>query len=600
MNVIFGKTANAADQDVLAASGAADASAISRKSPTRTPLAIALSLVIGWSGLAQAGGNTGACKRMPAEATSNGPQLPCAPVNESAKRLRGALDKKQAPFEGSQTSTAIATEAKSKFLGSRVDDGALAAAEGTRYFQANGVGDGSDDAQAVGQYAIASGASSYAEGMGATAYGTGAMAVGEYSTANGFNAAASGLHSVASGYAAQASGQHAIAVGYNSVASEEYASAYGAGVEATGRSSLAIGGVYESSSGMPYGRYTRATGQGSTAVGAGAEATGLASMAIGGAYERPIGGGTIPIFTRAQGEFSTAVGTAAFARASGSTALGMGSLVEGRNSVAIGKESLAERDNTVSFGVEGGERQLTRVAAGVQATDAVNVSQLSQLGAVLGGGAGFSSGVWIAPTYRIQGGVYRSVGDAFAAVDSKLTALFGDRVGADPAASPQTVPAQDGSTVTSLGEGGAISHAPAPVTQASVRAAAADTPAAAYVDASAARTLSSANAYTDARFTTLNDSFVNLRGDVERRFAQQDRRFDRMGAMSAAMLNMATNAAGSRSPRGRMAVGAGWQNGESAMSIGYAKSISERASISIGGAFSSDDKAAGVGFGFDL
>ena len=55
------------------------------------------------------------------------------------------------------------------------------------------------------------------------------------------------------------------------------------------------------------------------------------------------------------------------------------------------------------------------------------------------------------------------------------------------------------------------------------------------------------------------------------------------------MMNMAINAAGGRSPRGRVGVGAGWQNGESALSVGYSKQIGERASFSIGGAFSSDE-----------
>ena len=69
--------------------------------------------------------------------------------------------------------------------------------------------------------------------------------------------------------------------------------------------------------------------------------------------------------------------------------------------------------------------------------------------------------------------------------------------------------------------------------------------------------------------------------------------------MSAAMVNMAINAANSRSRTGRIGVGAGWQNGESALSIGYSKQIG-RASFSLGGAFSSDDTSAGIGFGVDL
>jgi hypothetical protein len=82
--------------------------------------------------------------------------------------------------------------------------------------------------------------------------------------------------------------------------------------------------------------------------------------------------------------------------------------------------------------------------------------------------------------------------------------------------------------------------------------------------------------------------------------SKQDERIDRMGAMNSAMMNMAINAGGSRSPRGRMAVGAGWQNGESALSVGYSKQIGDRASFSIGGAFSNDESSAGIGFGLDL
>ena len=47
-------------------------------------------------------------------------------------------------------------------------------------------------------------------------------------------------------------------------------------------------------------------------------------------------------------------------------------------------------------------------------------------------------------------------------------------------------------------------------------------------------------------------------------------------------------------------MGAGWQNGEGALSVGDSKQIGERASISLGGAFSSDEFSAGVGFGLDL
>src|SRR5690606_37428389 len=82
-----------------------------------------------------------------------------------------------------------------------------------------------------------------------------------------------------------------------------------------------------------------------------------------------------------------------------------------------------------------------------------------------------------------------------------------------------------------------------------------------YTDTVAPQTLSSANAYTDQQFAVWNDNFEAFRGDVERRFHDVDRRLDRQGAMSAAMLNMATSAAGIRT-QNRIGVGVGFQSGE--------------------------------------
>ena len=60
-----------------------------------------------------------------------------------------------------------------------------------------------------------------------------------------------------------------------------------------------------------------------------------------------------------------------------------------------------------------------------------------------------------------------------------------------------------------------------------------------------AATLSSANAYTDSRFQAFNDQFE----DIGQRLNKQDGRIDQQGAMNAAMVNMAINAANSRSEK---------------------------------------------------
>jgi len=114
------------------------------------------------------------------------------------------------------------------------------------------------------------------------------------------------------------------------------------------------------------------------------------------------------------------------------------------------------------------------------------------------------------------------------------------------------------------------------------------------------QTLASANAYADFRVAAIEDDFLAFRGEVDERFRNTDRRLDRQGAMSSAMLNMAINAAGAQTPRGRIAVGVGYQNGENAMSVGYGRKIGERGSFSLGGAFSSAEKSVGAGFGMDL
>ena len=109
--------------------------------------------------------------------------------------------------------------------------------------------------------------------------------------------------------------------------------------------------------------------------------------------------------------------------------------------------------------------------------------------------------------------------------------------------------------------------------------------------------IAAANRYTDQRYSALSDSFAAHRGEVDDRFHRQDQRIDRQGAMNAAMLNMATSAAGLRT-QNRVGVGAGFQSGQSALSLGYQRAISERATVTLGGAFSGNDASLGIGAGF--
>src|SRR5690606_23916994 len=229
------------------------------------------------------------------------------------------------------------------------------------------------------------------------------------------------------------------------------------------------------------------------------------------------------------------------------------------------------------------------------------------------------------PTYLIQGGNYYSVGDALGALDGAISGIDGRlsalETGADAVADAPATASAGSSARTDDRTGGEVAAGPsrdgggaagpsrstggqaAPVAQAPVPAAVDQETldsAKSYTDTTATKTLASANSYTDTKFNALDDRFQQLSDNLGARLNQQDERIDRMGAMSSAMMNMAINASGGRSERGRLAVGAGWQNGESALSVGYSKQLGERASFSIGGAFSDGDSSAGVGFGIDL
>ncbi len=77
-------------------------------------------------------------------------------------------------------------------------------------------------------------------------------------------------------------------------------------------------------------------------------------------------------------------GVDANAQGKDSVAIGSGSIAAADNSVALGTGSVADEENTISVGSSTNQRRITNVAAGKNATDAVNVAQLksSEAGSV--------------------------------------------------------------------------------------------------------------------------------------------------------------------------------------------------------------------------
>ncbi|WP_232760290.1 YadA-like family protein [Xanthomonas sp. SHU 166] len=112
-----------------------------------------------------------------------------------------------------------------------------------------------------------------------------------------------------------------------------------------------------------YGAYATAQNENTTAVGFRSVASYVGSVAIG--YQ-----------AQAIADPATAIGANSLASGNNAVALGAGARATANNAVALGAYSVANQANTVSVGSAGNERRITNVAAGVNPTDAVNVSQL--------------------------------------------------------------------------------------------------------------------------------------------------------------------------------------------------------------------------------
>ncbi|KWH12447.1 hypothetical protein WT59_16830 [Burkholderia territorii] len=159
------------------------------------------------------------------------------------------------------------------------------------------------------------------------------------------------------------------------------------------------------------GANARGTGGGATALGTNTFASGDNSSALGRSAS-------------ASGGAATAIGAYASATGYHSSALGVGAIASGSESVALGVNSRADRDNSVAVGNATQQRQIVNMAAGTQATDAVNVSQLEPVVTALGGGASIdpTTGAVTGPTYTlVNGGTQHTVGDALGALDGELT-----------------------------------------------------------------------------------------------------------------------------------------------------------------------------------
>ena len=113
-----------------------------------------------------------------------------------------------------------------------------------------------------------------------------------------------------------------------------------------------------------------------------------------------------------------------------------------------------------------------------------------------------------------------------------------------------------------------------------------------------ASTLQSAKAYTDQKFGDVvsGGAFDEYKRAVDHRFNNLNDRLNKVGAMGAAMSQMAFSTQGANGEN-RLGVGVGGYKGQGALSVGYSRSITPNATVTFGAAISGGESSGGVGVG---
>jgi hypothetical protein len=383
--------------------------------------AAAFSTAIG-AGSTASGGNSVALGR---QSTADGANGVAVGAQARASGADGSTAVGQTSIASGFTSTAIgalsvATQSQSTATGhlsaatgtnsSAFGQLSLAGCPGTGFFNLPCAAGVADNTTAIGQASTATANNATALGQASTANAIGATAVGQGTTASGTNSLALGVGASATNNNASAIGEGATTTRDNQVVIGTKTNTYTTPGITSAASSAAQAGPLEivttdangnlaaqAISELPTpcsepvggalqcGTNSQATGTQSTALGQNTTASGLGSTAVGfGSVASGAGSTAQGQNSVASGSQSSAFGAGASASGTGSLALGAGSSATAPNSVALGNGSVASLANTVSVGAPGSERRITNVAAGINPTDAVNVSQLNSLSASLG------------------------------------------------------------------------------------------------------------------------------------------------------------------------------------------------------------------------
>jgi autotransporter adhesin len=299
--------------------------------------------------------------------------------------------------------------------------------KGTTY---NNVGDALTAlADSSGKYfhVNSSGVDSSATGTNAVAIGAESVSSGGNTTAIGYKAISSGsTESIAIGSDVQSTANDAISMGsqvVNAAASSIVIGSNGVSLDSASNTSVLLapdtGDVVNSSHSFSFNPY-----------GGTGTSNSNDSINLSGTVANAAAGVSIGSKSSVTAANAVALGASASASAADALAIGHSAKASVANSIALGANSVADRVDTVSVGSTAGMRQITNVANGTQANDAVNVSQLQNVTTLLGGGAALKpDGTVTAPAYAVAGTTLGTVGAAIAKIDSEL----GNKVAYDAA-----------------------------------------------------------------------------------------------------------------------------------------------------------------------
>jgi len=336
-------------------------------------------------------------------------------------------------------------------------------------------------------------------------------AFGSYSALYGVNATTSGSYNFGAGYNVNIQASNSVAIGPNSsiFGGSDGSVAIGSLAQVTALGSVAIGqgSASNGANSVDIGAGAQSTGSNNVVMGAGASTNNSNSVAMGAGstttrnLEFSVGapGATRVISNVTAGTLPTdAVNVQQLDTAIAGVS-GGGATIP---SVSYPTSTISDLDLQANGG---NGTTISHVANGVNAQDAINMSQAQAIASAYGAGAGFTNGIWQAPQFTISTGTYTTVNGVVQALDGRITNLQ-NQVNNLPTGGTGTGSSTDANAVhytNGSGSGDVSINGGGQIHNVNDGTASTDAANVGQVNAAAQSTLNQANVYTDNKFNQI-------------------------------------------------------------------------------------------------